>query len=66
MLFQIIADYRPQNPNSPRYFVEAETKRETKKIFTDRISWLKIYDIQPYLDSVEPFWVINRNPKRTV
>lgn len=53
-LYKITADYRPNNPNKPVYYVIATSKSEAKKKFSDRISWLKIYDVVEYIgDSTE-------------
>lgn len=48
MIFKIEADYRSGNPKKPTYYVVAETSREAKKKFKDRISWLKIYSCEEY------------------
>lgn len=44
-LFEITADYRPNNPNKPVYYVLADCKKEAKKRFNNIISWLKVYSI---------------------
>ena len=43
-VFRILADYRPHNLHKPDYYVIAKSKREAKIKFTQRISWLKIYE----------------------
>lgn len=45
ILFEISADYRPQNPNRPVYYVLANCRREAKKKFNSIISWLKVYSV---------------------
>ena len=45
-LYRIIADYRPNNPVKPKYYVIAYSKQEAKKKFQSLISWLKIYEIE--------------------
>lgn len=44
-LYEIVADYRPKNPNKPKYYVWANTANDARKIFGDIISWLKIYSV---------------------
>ena len=44
-LYQIIADYRPNNPHKPKYYVIANSKSDAKKKFKDLLSWLDIYGI---------------------
>lgn len=46
MLYEVTADYRPQNPNKPKYYVIANNKREAKRKFSDLITWLKIYEVK--------------------
>lgn len=46
MLYEIAADYRPNNPNKPKYYVAASTVKEAKDKFSDVISWLKIYSVE--------------------
>ena len=40
--YKITADYRPNNPNKPIYYVMAHDKKSAKKTFSEVISWLKI------------------------
>ena len=47
-LYKITADYRPNNQTKPAYYVIAKSKSEAKKKFSDRITWLKIYDVAEY------------------
>ena len=42
-VYEITADYRPRNPDKPKYYVVAKTEREAKKKLMAKISWLKIY-----------------------
>ena len=46
-LYMITADYRPKNPNKPRYYVVAASKKEAREKFAAKISWLKIYGVDP-------------------
>ena len=48
MTFIVTADYRPNNPNKPTYYVRAENKRECKKKFERWFPWLKVYDVQEF------------------
>lgn len=43
-IFQIIADYRPNNPNKPHYYVWGTSKAEAKRRFSNKMPWLKIYN----------------------
>ena len=43
MVYKITADYRPNNPNKPIYYVMARNKASAKETFSKIISWLKIY-----------------------
>ena len=45
-LYEIMADYRPNNPNKPKYYVRARNKSEAKKRFDNKIGWLKIYSVK--------------------
>lgn len=49
-LHMITADYRPNNPKMPKYYVVASSKKEAREKFSRIISWLKIYGA----DAVEP------------
>jgi len=44
-LYEIVADYRQNNQNKPRYYVYGESKVQAKRRFTQHISWLKIYEV---------------------
>ena len=44
-LYEITADYRPSNPNKPKYYVYGKNKTESKQRFSKYISWLKIYGV---------------------
>lgn len=46
-LYEIEADYRPKNPNKPKYYVWADTVRDAKLVFSNIISWLTIYNVTP-------------------
>ena len=43
MIYKITADYRPDNPSKPTYYVMAKDKKRAKETFSEIISWLKIY-----------------------
>ena len=45
-MFEITADYRPNNPNKPKYYVLADSRREAKEKFEQIISWLKVYTVK--------------------
>lgn len=44
-LYEIMADYRPNNPNKPKYYAYGQNKTEAKQRFSKYISWLKIYEV---------------------
>lgn len=44
MIYRITADYRPQNPRKPHYYVIADNAKAAKKKFEQRIPWLKVYE----------------------
>ena len=46
MLFKIIADYRPNNPNKPRYYVLAKDKKSARSRFSEYIPWLTVYSCE--------------------
>ena len=50
-MFEITADYRPNNPNKPKYYVLADSRREAKEKFAQIISWLKIYEVVGPIDT---------------
>jgi len=45
-LYEVTADYRPANPNKPKYYVVADNKKDAKAKFSAVISWLKIYAVE--------------------
>ena len=49
-LYKIFADYRPKNsvPRKHYYYVYGRNKRDAKRRFQDRITWLKIYEVGLY------------------
>lgn len=47
ILFAITADYRPQNPHKPKYYIQCETAKQAKQIFKNYVTWLKIYNVEP-------------------
>lgn len=44
-LYEIEADYRPKNPNKPRYYVWGYTIKDAKLVFSNIIPWLTIYNV---------------------
>jgi len=44
-LYEVTADYRPNNLNKPKYYVVAASKKESREKFSSVISWLKIYTV---------------------
>lgn len=50
-MYVVTADYRPHNPNKPKYYVIAGTIKEAKAKFSAVISWLKIYSIELVAES---------------
>lgn len=61
-VYEITADYRPRNPDKPKYYVVAKTKIEAKKKFMAKISWLKIYTVD-LLDETETEAIISHPEK---
>lgn len=49
-LYKVIADYRPNNPNKPDYYVYAESKKQAKKKFQNLFTWLKVYEVSELTD----------------
>ena len=45
-LYAITADYRPNNPKKPVYYVKAKNKLEAKRKFEFYCSWLKVYEVK--------------------
>ena len=64
-LYRITADYRPSNPKKSTYYVVGYSKQEAKKKFQDRISWLKIYNIEEILEG-EDIAEVMLNPARYI
>ena len=50
-LYKVTADYRPNNPNKPSYYVWAENDKDAKKRFSNTVTWLDVYGV-----SEEPNW----------
>ena len=63
-MYEIIADYRPNNPNKPRYYVWADTAKDARMIFTNIISWLKIYSVGVVGDDIAT--KINEHPSHHI
>lgn len=59
-LFCITADYRPHNEHKPHYYVLAGSKVQAKRRFSQRISWLKIYDCEPVEHEKAEYILMNR------
>lgn len=49
-LYEITADYRPNNKFKPKYYVCAESSKKAKQIFTDNIPWLGVYECEEIKD----------------
>ena len=49
-LFEIEADYRPNNDNKPRYYVLAKSKRDAKRKFENKVTWLDVYGCKEVVD----------------
>lgn len=45
-MYKITADYRPNNPSKPCYYVYGRSKKEAKERFSSLISWLKVYNVE--------------------
>ena len=52
-IYKITADYRPNNPKKPTYYVGAKNKKDARKKWMAVYSWLKIYDIEEIHDVSE-------------
>lgn len=44
-LYEIEADYRPNNVNKPRYHVCAQSSEAAKTWFARTYAWLKVYKV---------------------
>lgn len=64
-LYVITADYRPNNPNKPKYYVVASSKKEAREKFSRLISWLKIYGVEA-VDPSESVHIINHPEKHII
>lgn len=64
-IYEITADYRPRNPNKPKYYVVAKTEREAKKKFMAKISWLKVYTVD-LLSEMETEAIISHPEKHII
>lgn len=49
-LYEITADYRPNNKFKPKYYVCAESSKKAKQIFTADIPWLGVYGCKEIKD----------------
>ena len=49
-LFEVTADYRPSNQNKPKYYVSCVDKSQARRMFMQKISWLKIYEVEEVTD----------------
>ncbi len=52
-IYKVIADYRPNNPKNPHYYVAANSINEAKTKFQNKITWLKIYSCVEVDDMME-------------
>ena len=64
-LYVITADYRPNNPNKPKYYVVASSKKEAREKFSRLISWLKIYGVE-VVDPSKSIHIINHPEKHII
>ena len=64
-LYAVTADYRPNNPNKPIYYIYAESPREAKQKFQSIVTWLKVYDVVE-LDKGEADKIIADGPMKHI
>jgi len=62
-LFQIEADYRPNNQNKPHYYVMAKSKSDAKRKFKNRIAWLDIYGCEEVTDEAQANYIYEHPEK---
>ena len=65
-LFEITADYRPSNPNKPKYYVSCIDKSQARRMFMQKISWLKIYKLEEITDDEKIKQIISHPEKYIV
>ena len=65
-LFEIAADYRPSNPNKPKYYVSCIDKSQARRIFMQTISWLNIYKLEEITDDEKIRQIISHSEKYIV
>lgn len=56
-LFEIEADYRPWNPDKPRYYVEAKSKRDARRKFKNKMTWLEVYGCEEVTDKEQADYI---------
>lgn len=49
-MYEVTADYRPENESPPKYYVTADNKKEARQKFKAKISWLKILSCEEVTD----------------
>lgn len=66
-LYKIFADYRPKDSIKKHwYYVIAKNKTEAKRRFSNRISWLKVYEVIECTDKAFISEVLNNQHKYIV
>ena len=64
-LYRVIADYRPNNPTKPDYYVFSDNKTEAKKKFNSWCSWLTVYEVEK-LDEKSAEQIISEPDKHII
>ena len=57
--YEITADYRPNNPNKPKYYVHANSKKQAKEKFSRCFTWLTVYDCQEAEEQPDKYCVLD-------
>lgn len=65
-LYEITADYRYNNDKPPRYYVVASSPAEAKKIFSGKISWLKIFGCRRVKDKEKILEILSNQEKHII
>lgn len=65
-LFEVEADYRPLNADTPKYYVKAENIKEAKKRFNEFMGHLKIYSCKEVEDKIKMLKILNSSYDYTV
>lgn len=58
-VYEVIADYRENNPHKPHYYIRAENKQNAKKKMLETLSYMKIYKIEKLTDEKEREVLLN-------